>query len=92
MRPRHVPEDAEAVSRERDLARGLMDDEMSAYVPGVNCLDCGRFVGRDGYIGIDHFEMSSEVASVEGQCRRCIDREYDREAAAEHRHLTELVT
>jgi hypothetical protein len=60
---------------EIDICNGLMDDELHAYVPGINCLDCGRFVGRDGYIGIEHYEMSSQVASVEGQCRRCIDKE-----------------
>lgn len=70
----------------------LMDDEMGPYVPGVNCMDCGRFVGRDGYIGIDYYEMSSEVAGVEGQCRRCLDAQHDREAEAERRHLSELVT
>lgn len=70
----------------------LMDDGMSQFVPGINCLDCGRFVGRNGYIGIEHYEMSSTVASIEGQCRRCLDAECDREIRAEHRHLTELVT
>jgi hypothetical protein len=44
---------------------------MTPYVPGINCLKCGRFVGRDGWIGIDHFEMSSEIAYVEGECSRC---------------------
>lgn len=74
------------------ITSGLCDDGMTPFVPGINCIDCGRFVGRDGYIGIEHFEMSSVVASVEGQCRRCIDVEYDREVAAERRHLTELTT
>lgn len=57
------------------IAHGLCDDEMTPYVPGVNCFECGRFVGRDGYIGFDHFEMSDQLASVEGQCRRCLGRE-----------------
>jgi hypothetical protein len=54
---------------------GLMHDGMTPYVPGTNCLDCGRFVGRDGYIGIGHFEMSNEIAWVEGQCARCLKAE-----------------
>jgi hypothetical protein len=77
---------------EGDITSGICDDGISAFVPGVNCLDCGRFVGRDGYIGIEYFEMSNEVASVEGQCRRCLDAEHDRQVEAERRHLTELVT
>lgn len=52
-----------------------MDDEMTDFIPGVNCIHCGRFVGRDGHIGVGYFEMSSEVAYVEGECRRCLDRE-----------------
>jgi hypothetical protein len=59
----------------------FMDDERhGSGVPGINCLDCGRFVGRDGHIFIEYFEMSGEGASVEGRCRRCLD--------AEHRRLT----
>lgn len=60
----------------------LMDDGMTPYVPRINCLNCGRFVGRDGCISIEHFEMSSTIASIEGECRRCIDR---------HRELVPLV-
>jgi hypothetical protein len=69
-----------------------MDDGIGRFIPGVNCIDCGRFVGRDGHISIEHFEMSSEIASVDGTCRRCIDAAYNREVAAERRHLTELTT
>lgn len=53
---------------------GLMDDEMTPYIPGVNCIECGRFVGRDGSIEVEHFEMSSEVASVAGECVTCLRR------------------
>ena len=60
------------------MAEGLMNDGMTPFVPGVNCLDCGRFVGRDGSIEIGHFEMSNEVAYVEGWCARCLKA--DREA------------
>ncbi len=48
-----------------------MDDGMTRYIPGVNCVHCGRFVGRDGHISVEHFEMSTEVASVDGECGRC---------------------
>lgn len=44
------------------------------FVPGINCLECGRFVGRDGSIEIECFEMSFTVASVEGTCARCLRR------------------
>jgi hypothetical protein len=47
------------------------------YLSGVPCWSCGKFVGRDGYIGVEHFEMSMEIASVEGQCVRCIRENSD---------------
>jgi hypothetical protein len=47
------------------------------WVPCVNCIHCGKFVGRDGYIHIEHFEMSSEVASVDGECRECLGASRD---------------
>ena len=54
------------------IARGVMDDgEGRPFVPGVNCWDCGRFVGRDGHIEIEYFELSTAVASVSGQCAEC---------------------
>lgn len=43
------------------------------YIPGVNCADCGRFVGRDGVICVEYFEMSSTIASVDGTCARCLE-------------------
>lgn len=56
---------------ETEWGYGLMDDEMTPYMPGINCLECGRFVGRDGHISVTHFEMSSEIAYVEGECASC---------------------
>ncbi len=53
---------------------GMMLDGIHEYWAGINCTWCGRFVGRDGYIGIYHFESSSEVAYVEGECRNCIEK------------------
>lgn len=64
-----------------DIAAGFMADGMSPFVPGINCWTCGRFVGRDGWIEITHFEMSNEVASVEGQCGRCNKAECARKNA-----------
>lgn len=58
------------------LVRGTCDDGQP-YVPGVNCMTCGRFVGRDGWIGIECFETSFEVASVEGECARCMAQRPD---------------
>lgn len=57
-----------------DIVRGVCKDGMP-YVPGIPCSRCGRFVGRDGWIGIEHFEMSNEVGSVEGECARCMAAE-----------------
>lgn len=54
---------------------GYTDDGLSEFWPGVNCIECGCFVGRDGQISIEHFEMSMEVASVDGTCARCLARE-----------------
>lgn len=53
------------------IGRGTCEDH-HPFVPGINCMECGRFVGRDGSIEIEHFEMSGEVASVEGTCSACI--------------------
>lgn len=60
-------------------AHGPMDSGMGPYTPGVHCIDCGRFEGRDGWIEVEFFEMSNEIASVAGQCRRCVDRELEKE-------------
>jgi len=57
-----------------DIVRGVCDDTGMPYVPGVNCINCGKFVGRNGYIEIDYFEMSNEVASVSGECAHCLHR------------------
>jgi hypothetical protein len=45
-----------------------MDDGLAYYIPGVQCLTCGRFVGTNGAIEVEHREMSTEVASVTGWC------------------------
>lgn len=53
---------------------GWTADEMTPYFPGVNCIHCGRFVGRDGAINIEYWEMSTVVASLDGECARCLAR------------------
>ena len=52
---------------------GWTNDGLYPFFPGVPCYTCGRFVGRDGYFVVETFEMSSTIASLEGQCRRCLD-------------------
>lgn len=59
----------------QEISSGLMDDGEHPYVPGVNCVGCGQFVGRDGWIDVEHFEMSPVVASVSGTCGRCLARQ-----------------
>ena len=51
------------------------------YLPGVNCCECGRFVGRDGCIEIETFEMSNTIASVDGTCARCLKTPDPKEGA-----------
>lgn len=69
----------------RELARttpsegvGWCLNMMQPWFPGISCCSCGRFVGRDGSIEVEHFEMSFTIASVDGECRRCIDTRTDR--------------
>jgi hypothetical protein len=51
---------------------GVMDNGITLFTPGVNCIHCGRFIGRDGALYYEYFEMSSELASLDGYCGRCI--------------------
>lgn len=50
----------------------LYDRDGREFIPGVNCVDCGRFVGTDGSTMATCFEMSNEIAYVEGVCARCL--------------------
>lgn len=54
---------------------GQYDRDGRPYHSGVNCMECGRFVGTDGSIETTHEEMSSTIAYVEGTCARCLDKE-----------------
>jgi hypothetical protein len=64
-----------------DSGYGWTDDGMSPYFPGIPCSPCGRFVGRDGSIEVEHREMSSEIASVDGTCARCLTNDTTEAAA-----------
>lgn len=42
------------------------------FFPGVPCVHCGKFVGRkDGVFNVEHFEMSSTIASLDAEHRGC---------------------
>lgn len=41
------------------------------FWPGVPCFECGKFCGRDDHFEIEHFEMSSTIASVEAWHKVC---------------------
>jgi hypothetical protein len=61
--PRDVPSES---------GYGWCDDGWTPFWPRTPCLECGRFVGRNGHFSVEHFEMSSEIASVEATCGRCL--------------------
>ena len=50
----------------------LYDRDGREFIPGVNCVDCGRFVGTDGSTIFFKLEMRYEIAYVEGVCARCL--------------------
>lgn len=56
----------------------LMADGMTEFWPGIQCHCCHRFVGTDGSIEVEHFEMSRRVASVDGTCGPCLRGECPR--------------
>ncbi len=51
---------------------GGTNDGTYPFFPGVPCVHCGKFVGRDGIFNIEHFEMSSEIASLDAEHRECV--------------------
>jgi len=53
---------------------GTTNDGYYPFFPATPCYKCGKFVGRDGWFGVETFEMSNEIASVEGVCGRCLAR------------------
>jgi hypothetical protein len=55
-----------------DPEQELMDNGITVFTPGVNCITCGRFIGRDGALYYEYFEMSDELAGLDGYCGRCI--------------------
>lgn len=52
---------------------GWTNDGLYPFFPAMPCYVCGKFVGRDGYFGVETFEMSNEIASAEGAHWRCLD-------------------
>lgn len=48
-------------------------DLMTPFFPGVPCVHCGRFVGRNGIFNLEHFEMSDELASLDAEHVDCAD-------------------
>jgi hypothetical protein len=61
----------EARTQPSESGYGVTLDGWSAFFPGMPCYTCGKFVGRDGHFEIEHFEMSSTIASIEAECARC---------------------
>ncbi len=51
---------------------GWTNDGMYPFFPAMPCYTCGKFVGRDGWFGVETFEMSNEIASADGQCAKCL--------------------
>ena len=45
------------------------------FWPAEQCCRCHKFVGKDGAFHVEHFEMSSEIASMDATCARCLRRE-----------------
>jgi hypothetical protein len=46
---------------------------MARRYVGINCDQCGRFVGKDGYIATDRMESTGETVvdyALCGNCRR----------------------
>lgn len=64
---------AQARAAQSESGHGLTLDGLQTFWPGMPCLHCGKFVGRDGWFNVEHFEMSNEIASVDAECRRCLD-------------------
>jgi hypothetical protein len=56
-----------------ESGHGFTDDGWSPFFPSTPCCECGRFVGRDGSFEVEHLEMSTVIASVDGTCARCLN-------------------
>lgn len=63
---------AQAKAHPAPHGNGVTLDGMTEFFPGINCIECAKFVGRDGVMEITYFEMSNEIASIEGTCGRCL--------------------
>lgn len=52
---------------------GYTNDGEYPFFPGVPCLHCGRFVGRDGIFNVEFFEMSNTLASMDAEHHACAE-------------------
>lgn len=55
----------------RDAPLRLADGH-TPYIPGVPCVDCGRFVGSDGAYSYETPDMTLDQVGLEGTCGRCL--------------------
>lgn len=46
-------------------------DMVYPFFPGLPCVHCGKFVGRDGIFNVEHFEMSDTISSLDAEHRGC---------------------
>lgn len=65
-----TPEEARNVPSESGY--GVTLDGWYPFFPGTPCVHCGQFVGRDGIFNVEHFEMSTEIASMDAEHRDCL--------------------
>lgn len=65
----------QAKNEDSASGHGLMLSGLSPYFPGISCVKCGKFVGRDGHMDVEYWENSFEVASVDGTCLKCLSEE-----------------
>lgn len=60
-----------ARSTPSESGHGWTLDMAYPFFPGVPCVHCGKFVGRDGVFNLEHFEMSNTIASLDAEHRGC---------------------
>lgn len=50
---------------------GWCPDLMTPFFPGMPCVHCGKFVGRNGHFNVEHYEMSDTIASLDAEHHDC---------------------
>ncbi|MDD4972320.1 MAG: hypothetical protein PHT07_23065 [Paludibacter sp.] len=58
----------------RDIGRGK-DNHGRPYIPGMNCDECGRFVGKDGDCDISYDFDSDGYEIGYPTCAKCLSRQ-----------------